>query len=125
MNKVNNALRLPTSLDGNFFKLWIEFLRPLHKLTNREIDVIASFIKHRYTLSKVISDAAILDRITLSKDTQKEVIKDCGITLQYLQTTMSKFRKNGVIVNGRINPKFIPNINDKGMITLLLCFDLK
>lgn len=125
MNKVNNALRLPTSLDGNFFKLWIEFLRPLHKLTNREIDVIASFIKHRYTLSKAISDAAILDRITLSKDTQKEVIKDCGITLQYLQTTMSKFRKNGVIVNGRINPKFIPNINDKGMITLLLCFDLK
>ena len=125
MNKVNNALRLPTSLDGNFFKLWIEFLRPLHKLTNREIDVIASFIKHRYTLSKAISDAAILDRITLSKDTQKEVIKDCGITLQYLQTTMSKFRKNGVIVNGRINPKFIPNINDKGMITLLVCFDLK
>ena len=125
MNKVNNALRLPTSLDGNFFKLWIEFLRPLHKLTNREIDVIASFIKHRYTLSKAISDVAILDRITLSKDTQKEVIKDCGITLQYLQTTMSKFRKNGVIVNGRINPKFIPNINDKGMITLLLCFDLK
>ena len=125
MNKVNNALRLPTSLDGNFFKLWIEFLRPLHKLTNREIDVIASFIKHRYTLSKAISDAAILDRITLSKNTQKEVIKDCGITLQYLQTTMSKFRKNGVIVNGRINPKFIPNINDKGMITLLLCFDLK
>ena len=125
MNKVNNALRLPTSLDGNFFKLWIEVLRPLHKLTNREIDVIASFIKHRYTLSKAISDAAILDRITLSKDTQKEVIKDCGITLQYLQTTMSKFRKNGVIVNGRINPKFIPNINDKGMITLLVCFDLK
>ena len=125
MNKVNNALRIPTSLDGSFFKLWIEFLRPLHKLTNREIDVIASFIKHRYTLSKAISDAAILDRITLSKDTQKEVIKDCGITLQYLQTTMSKFRKNGVIVNGRRNPKFIPNINDKGMITLLLCFDLK
>lgn len=125
MNKVNNALRIPTSLDGNFFKLWIEFLRPLHKLTNREIDVIASFIKHRYLLSKAISDAAILDRITLSKDTQKEVIKDCGITLQYLQTTMSKFRKNGVIANGRINPKFIPNINDKGMITLLLCFDLK
>ena len=46
MNKVNNALRLPTSLDGNFFKLWIEFLRPLHKLTNREIDFIVSFIKH-------------------------------------------------------------------------------
>ena len=125
MNKVNNALRIPTSLDGNFFKLWIEFLRPLHKLTNREIDVIASFIKHRYVLSKAISDNAILDRITLSKDTQKEVIQDCGITLQYLQTTMSKFRKNGVIVNGRINPKFIPNINDKGMIKLLLCFDLK
>lgn len=126
MKKCNNAMRIPTSLEGDFFKLWIKFLHPLHNLTNREIDIIASFIKQRFHLSKVIKDADMLDRITLSKDTQKEVIKDCNITIQYLQTTMSKFRKNGVIVNGKINPKYIPNVDENSnMFTLLLFFDLK
>ena len=39
---------------------------------------------------------------------------------------MSKFRKNGVIVNGKINPKYIPNVDENSnMFTLLLFFDLK
>ena len=44
MGKINNVITIPTSTEGKFFKYWFEFLRPFHKLTDREIDVIASFV---------------------------------------------------------------------------------
>ena len=74
MNKnINNVIRVPTSLNGKFFRYWFEFLQPFHKLTNREIDVIASLVKQRYELSKVIKDNALLDKIAMSEDIKKKV----------------------------------------------------
>ena len=49
--RANNVIRIPTSLQGKFFRIWIEFLTPLHNLTNREKDVVAAFIKALMTLS--------------------------------------------------------------------------
>lgn len=126
MIKANNVIRIPTSLDGNFFRYWFMFLEPFHKLTDREIDVITSFVKQRYELSKVIKDNNILDKVTMSEDTKRKVREECNITLPHFQVIMGKLRKNGVIVNGRINPKFIPNINGEvDNFQLLLLFDLK
>ena len=125
MNKANNVVRIQTSLDGKFFRYWFEFLRPFHKLTDREIDVIACFVKHRYELSKVIKDMEILDSVTMSDDTKKKVRKECNISLTHFQVMMCKFRKNNVIIDNRINPKFIPNITeDNGYFQLLLLFDI-
>ena len=31
--KIKSVIRIPTSLDGEFFRYWFEFLEPLHKLT--------------------------------------------------------------------------------------------
>ena len=73
MKKANNVIRIPTSLNGKFFKLWFMFLEPFHKLTDREIDVITSFVKLRYELSKVIKDNEILDKVTMTEDTKKKV----------------------------------------------------
>jgi hypothetical protein len=123
MKKANNVIRIPTSLSGNFFKYWFLFLKPFHKLADREIDVAASFVKHRYELSKVIQDEEILDRVTMSEDTKKKVREDCGITLAHFQVIMGKLRKNKVIIEGRINPKFIPNITGEDSFSLMLYFD--
>lgn len=122
----NNIIRIPTSLSVNFFKLWLMFLEPFHRLTKREIDVAASFVKQRYELSKVIKDSEILDRVTMSEDTKKKVREECNITLPHFQVILGKLRKNKVIVDGKINPKFIPNINaDNDAFQLLLLFELK
>lgn len=127
MNKnFNNVVRIPTSLQGRFFRYWFEFLEPFHHLTNREIDVITSFVKHRYELSKVISDVDILDKVTMSEDTKKKVREECNITLPNFQVIMSKLRRSGVIKNGKIESKFIPNIDgENGFFKLLLLFELK
>lgn len=126
MKKPNNIVRIPCSLDKSFFRLWFKFLEPFHKLTDREIDVITSFVKQRYGLSKVIKDNEILDKVTMSEDTKKIVREECNITLPHFQVIMGKLRKNKVIVDGKINPRFIPNIDEEtGAFQLLLFFELK
>lgn len=125
MRKPNNIIRVPCSLDKSFFRYWFMFLEPFHKLTDREIDVVTEFVKQRYELSKVIKDNDILDKVTMSEDIKKKVREECHITLPYFQVIMGKLRKNKIIVDGKINPKFIPNINEgEGTFQLLLLFDL-
>ena len=127
MNKeINNVIRIPTSLNSKFFRYWFEFLQPFHKLTEREIDVITSLVKQRYELSKVIKDAEILDRVTMSEDTKRKVREECNMTLPHFQVIMGKLRKSKVIIDNKINPRFIPNIReDSGTFQLLLLFELK
>ena len=127
IGKVNNVIGLSQSpLGDEFFKYWFIFLKPLHHLTDREIDVIASFTKHRYELSKVITDVNLLDTVLFSEETKRKIREDCGITLAHFQVIMGKLRKNQIIVNGKINPRFIPNIDEEsGSFKLLLYFNLK
>ena len=126
MGKINNVITIPTSTKGNFFKYWFEFLRPFHKLTDREIDVIASFTKHRYNLSKVIQDQEILDKVTMGEDTKRKIREECNITQAHFQVIMTKLKKSKVIENGKINPRFIPRLDgDSKNFQLLLSFNLQ
>lgn len=122
--KPNNIVTVPTSPGVDFFKWWCVFLRPFINLTNREIDVIANFLKQRWELSKSISDPAILDTMVMSEMTKNKVIEECKITQQHFYVVMSNLRKNKVIVKDTINPRLIPNIrkDDKGCFQLLILF---
>lgn len=126
MSKINNAIRISTSLDSKFFRYWFEFLQPFHKLTDREMDVITSFVKHRFELSKKINDSDILDKVVMGDDTRKKVREECGLTLAHFQVIMGKLRKNKLIVDGKLNPKFLPNIKEEDTtFQLVLYFELK
>lgn len=122
--RINNIVRIPCKLDNKFFRYWFEFLEPFHHLTEREMDVITSLVKHRYELSKVISDSEILDKVTMSDDTKRKVMQECDITLPYLQVILGRLKKNRVIIDGKINPKYIPNvIEEEGSFKLMLLFE--
>lgn len=126
MNRPDNVIRIPTSLKDNFFRYWFEFLQPLHKLTNREIDIIAAFAKERYELSKVIKDNDILDKVTMSEDTKKKVREKCNITVPHFQVIMGNLKKAKVIEDGKINPRCIPNVTEEnGYFQLVLLFDFR
>lgn len=122
--QVDSVVRIPCKIDGKFFRYWFEFLQPFHGLTEREMDVITSFVKQRYELSKVIKDNEILDKVTMSEDTKKKVREECEITLPHFQVIMGKLRKNKVIVDGKINPRYIPSVNEEnGSFKMMLLFD--
>lgn len=120
----NNTIKVLFTPGLEFFKRWCIFLRPIINLTNREIDVIASFLNQRWELSKNINDEAILDTMVMSETTKNKVIKECNITQQHFYVVMSNLRKNKVILDNKINSRLIPNMrkDDNGCFQLLIFF---
>lgn len=126
MEKPNNIVRIPCSFNTNFFKLWLTFLKPFHNLSNRETDIMAEILKHRYDLSKVIKDSKILDKVTLGEDTKREIRESLGLTVSHFQMLMKGLKNHGVVTDTEINPKFIPNVTkENGYFQLLLLYDLQ
>lgn len=124
--KPNNMFIIEPDEEKDFFKWWCILLRAFVPLTNREIDVMASFLRRRWALSKHISDLSILDTMLMSEDTKKKVQEECNITLQHFYVVMSNLRKNGIIVNNTINPRLIPNYkSDDEDYRLTVCFKKK
>lgn len=122
--KIKSTPKLKMSPEGDFFRYWVEFLRPIHELTKREMDVLAEFLKARYELSKVIIDNDTLDRVLMSDETKRNIRNSCGISSKHFQVIMSKFRKNGVVKNNKIHLNLIPTITDEG-VGLLVHFSFK
>lgn len=120
---LNNLIKVPVSLQKNFFKYWVEFLRPIHHLTPVEMQILACLLRERYFLSKKVSDDAILDNIVFSTEIRRKILAECEISNVLLSTKLGKFRKEGIIIQGRINPRLIPNLKEeKGNFKLLLFF---
>ena len=130
MENITNLIRIKSnpklkmSPEGDFFRYWVEFLRPLHELTKREMDVLAEFLKVRYNLSREIINSDRLDRVLMSEETKREIRRTCGISAKHFQVIMSKFRKNGVIRDGKIHLNLIPTITEEG-VGLMVHFSFK
>ena len=122
--QVDSIVRIPCKVDDKFFRYWFEFLQPFHNLTDRETDIITAFVKKRYELSKVIKDDEILDKVTMSDDVKREIRDECNVSLPHFQVIMGKLRKNKVIVDGKINPRYIPSLKEEdGSFKMMLLFD--
>lgn len=121
---VDGVVRIPCKFDYSFFKMWFLFLQPIHCLTQREMEIAAAFVKHRYELSKVVADDALLDKLVLSEDTKKKIREECDMTTSHFLVVIGKLKKAGVIVDNRLNPRYIPKVTTEGNnYKLLLLFD--
>ena len=49
----------------------------------------------------------------MNEDTKKRVREECNVTLPHFQVIMSKLKKSKVIINNKINPRFIPNFKPR------------
>lgn len=126
MGQINNVINIPASTEKKFFRYWLEFLKPFHKLTDKETEIMAEFLKQRYELSRVIKDHELLEKVVMSEDTKRTIRTECGISQTYFQVIMTKLKKSKMIENGKINPKFIPRLKeDSDNFQLLISFDLK
>ena len=123
--ELDNIVRIPSTTD-TIFRRWLEFLSPFHHLTGREMDVATALLKERYTLSKVISDNDLLERILMSEDTHKKIKQEYNLANQHFQVIKSKLKSKKFLVDNKINPRLIPNIKEeKDTFKLLLLFDMR
>lgn len=129
MNKPSYLIRVPSSVDdGTFFHWWIRFLTPFHALTEREMDVTAALFHRRYELSKTVNDPVLLDKLVLSQDSRNVVEKRLNVKRGYMNVILTKLRKSNIIIDNRLNPKFIPDVNPDttgSLFSVLLLFDFR
>lgn len=125
-SSLDSVVRVPTSLDTSFFRWWVEFLRPIHKMSPRRMEVLAAFLKHRYFLSLSINDQDLLDKVTLNSDSRKKIADECNISTNYMQVIFDRFKREEIIKDDKINLKFIPDIKrGSDSFKLLLYFQFK
>lgn len=131
MEKVTNFIRIGSnskrkmSLDGDFFRSWAEFFTPVHRLTKRERDVLAAFLKERYELNNVIADQDVLDKVLMSEEIKKKIRLKCNLSVKHFQVIMTTFRKKGVLKENKLTSILIPFINSTEGVGLMIYFDFK
>lgn len=124
----DNVVPITTPLDASFFRAYLDFIAPLHNLTNTEREILSHFLKEHYELSKVITDDAILAQVLASNSTKQKIMEACNLKSTNLQVVLHKFKKNGVMVEGVIDPKLIPALSEEalesGEFRLMIRFSL-
>lgn len=120
--KPNNIIYLKIS-EENFYRTWVEFLAPFHKLTSRERDVMARIIAQYYKLKESIPDPDVLKEVLWSNTSRKDMRESLKMTPAHFQMILAALKKAGVLENGTINPRFLPHINQDTRFMLSIMFD--
>lgn len=127
MSKIaDSVIKLPCSSVGDFIKIWLTFLTPLHKLTPTIINLAAEILRQRFELSKAINDDTILDNYLMTnKEITNSIMTNCNLSSSNYHVGITKLRKVGFFKEGKINPKFIPKITpDSTSYSLMLLFSI-
>lgn len=118
-----NILKIKSNDYDELFLNWFLILKPLHNLSNKECILASKLYKYRDELKEVILDKEILDTTILSDTYRKKIIEEMDITMIHLQVLLTSLRKKNVIIDNRLNPKFIPRIKDSEL-SLLIRFEI-
>ena len=94
--------------DDEFFRAWLEIMRPLHSLASKEMDFAAALLKKRYELAKTMTDERLIDRVLFDADTKKAIAEPLGISYSYMNYIFKKMKQCGIIEGKTINPQFLP-----------------
>lgn len=123
--KPNNVVKIQPGNMLALFRWWCIFLRPFIYLTDREIEILSCFLKHRFELSRIISDQNILDKTVMSNDVKRQVREECNISLKHFYVIESKLTRKGVIKDKMLNPKVVPNLKptDSNVFQFVVWFD--
>ena len=120
--KPNNVIYLKCT-DVSFYRMWIEFLAPFHKLTARERDLAARIIAQYFKLKDSIPDPDMLKEVLWSHTSRKDMRESLKMSQAHFQMILAKLREAKVLVDGDINPKYIPHIDENPRFMLSIIFD--
>lgn len=108
-----------------FFRFWVELLKPMTKLADKESDIFAAFLQQRYELSRVISDESLLDEILMGNDSRQKIREKFNMSSSYLNVVIGILKKRNLIVDGKINKKYVPDLTpDFNSFRLIFAIDI-
>ena len=110
----------------SIFKYWLGFLKPYHKLRQKEIEALSLMLYYRYELSKEVQSKDLVDRLLFSTETRHKIRFDLNdMSQKVFNNLLTSLRKKKVLTkDNKINPKLIPNMTEDGF-TLVFDFEIK
>lgn len=121
--KPNNVFLVPCT-DISFFRAWMEFLTPYHKLTGREKDVAARLLMQWFRFKDNVPDEGVAAELLWSKTSRQDMLQSLKISPAHLQMIMKKLKTTGFLKDGMINPRFLPHrVKDESRFMLQVVFD--
>ena len=114
-NQDMNIKRIHTN-KRSIFRYWLEFLKPYHKLRNKEIEALSLMLYYRYELSRQINNPEIIDSVLFSTQTRSEIRAELNnMGQKVFNNLLTSLRKKGVITKeNKINHVLIPNMTENG-----------
>tara|TARA_B100000767_G_scaffold225021_1_gene214242 strand:+ start:47 stop:433 length:387 start_codon:yes stop_codon:yes gene_type:complete len=110
----------------SIFRLWLEFLKPYHKLRNKEIEALSLMLYYRYELSREIPNVDMVDMILFSTETRSKIRSELNdMSQKVFNNLLTSLRKKGVLTkDNKIHHNLIPNMTEKGF-KLIFNFEVK
>ena len=119
---VDAALRVPCT-EETFVRRWFEILKPIHKLTAKEMDVAIEFVKTYKVLKERIPDERKLNKVLFSKETKDEICERLGMKPPHLRTVMQQLRRREIILEGNeLNHRYVPDYVPGSVFRLMFLF---
>lgn len=133
VDKVLPVLFDEDDIYNDFFVKWVGWLRPCHNLTAPNQLVLAACLRHRYNLSKKISDVATLDDVCMDDTNRAAIREELKMTKIQFNNAISILKKAKIIqpiikpfssrtTSYKIAPNIIPDNKNMKDFTFLVLF---
>lgn len=116
------AIRVPCTPDI-FVRKWFEYLTPVHKLTDREIDVASALVDKYIQLKEIVKDDKMLNSLLFSKETKSEICQKLNITPVYFNRIIYRLKQTKIIKDKTLNQLYIPNYTPGKPFRLMIIID--
>lgn len=111
MNQNINVQKFKANKE-QFFKIWLVILQPFLKIRNKELELLAKLLYHRYLISQEVKNKEMLDELLFSSKTRKHIMKELDIKEYSYNNLLSSLRKKNIVTDNSINKKLIPVIKE-------------
>ena len=115
MSNVKEA-NININIKDLFFK-WLDITRSWHNLNNQQQQLLALLLYYHYLYKQEITNEKILWKIIFDYDTKMKIkeddVFDNNLSDNSFNNLLSQLRKKKVVVDNKIAPRFIPEIDNK------------
>lgn len=96
----------------SFFRVWLMILQPFLKLRNKELELLAKLLYHRYLISLEVKNKEMLDELLFSSKIKKRILLELDIPEHAYNNLLSCLRKKKIVNDKSINKQIIPTITE-------------
>lgn len=107
----NNVVLLRCGTES-FYRMWVEFLTPFHRLANRERDVAARLLSQWGRLLEGCGgDEYVARQLLWTQASRSDMRATLGMTPAHFQMVLTKLKRCGFLdaKTGALNPRYIPH----------------